>query len=189
MPRMETPFFFGYGSLVNRSTHDYTDAHGARVHGWRRTWRHVATRQVAFLTAYAAPGHTIEGLIAGVPGADWEALDQREFSYLREPADDVIHPLPAKPEVHIYHAPPHLHQPATDQHPVLLSYLDTVVQGYLREFGEEGVTRFFDTTDGWDAPIKNDRADPVYSRAQKLTPDERTLVDDNVHRIKIKTAS
>ena len=26
---------------------------------------------------------------------------------------------------------------------VLLSYIDVVVQGYLREFGEDGVARFF----------------------------------------------
>ena len=38
--------------------------------------------------------------------------------------------------------------------------------------------RFFDTTDGWDAPILNDRAAPIYGRHQALREDERTLVQD-----------
>jgi hypothetical protein len=58
-----------------------------------------------------------------------------------------------------------------------LSYIDVVVQGYLREFGEEGVARFFATTDGWDAPVADDRADPIYLRHQTLTRAERALVD------------
>lgn len=180
---MRSPFFFGYGSLVNRQTHEYGEAHRARISGWRRTWRHVATRKVAFLTAYPSPESSLDGLIAAVPGGDWAALDVRERSYLRETATGVIHTLPAPPEVHIYHAPPDLHAPASTSHPVLLSYLDTVVQGYLTEFGEAGVHDFFDTTDGWDAPIRNDRSDPVYPRHQKLGPSERALVDDTLNRV------
>jgi hypothetical protein len=49
-------------------------------------------------------------------------------------------------------------------HPVLLSYLDVVVQGYLQEFDEAGVAHFFDTTDGWDAPLLDDRTHPHYPR-------------------------
>ena len=52
-----------------------------------------------------------------------------------------------------------------------------VVQGYLREYGEEGVAHFFRTTDGWDAPIAGDRAAPRYSRHQTLSRFERQLVD------------
>ncbi|WP_010137298.1 hypothetical protein [Oceanicola sp. S124] len=51
------------------------------------------------------------------------------------------------------------------------------MQGYLDEFGEAGVARFFETTDGWGAPIRDDRAAPLYPRAQKLSPAERALVD------------
>lgn len=64
------------------------------------------------------------------------------------------------------------------QHPVLLNYLDVVVQGYLREYGAEGVARFFATTAGWDAPLLDDRASPIYPRHQRLAPAERALVDD-----------
>ena len=180
---MTHPFVFGYGSLVNRRTHDTHTTHPARLSGWRRTWRHVATREVAFLTVYPAPGHELDGLIAAVPDGDWEALDQREFSYLRETAEDVTHPLPEEADVQFYHAPPDLHAPASRLHPVLLSYLDAVIQGYLAEFGETGVRHFFDTTDGWDAPIRDDRTDPIYKRHQTLTPNERTLVDTELARV------
>ena len=69
---------------------------------------------------------------------------------------------------------------------MLLSYLDVVVQGYLREFGEQGVQRFFDTTDGWDAPVLNDRADPVYPRHRTLNEQERALVDDMLAERKVR---
>lgn len=45
------------------------------------------------------------------------------------------------------------------------------------EFGEAGVARFFATTDGWDAPILDDRAKPQYPRAQQLSSAETALVD------------
>ena len=62
-------------------------------------------------------------------------------------------------------------------HPILLSYLDTVVQGFLREFGEAGAARFFETTRGWGAGIQDDRDAPLYPRAQPTTLRERAIVD------------
>lgn len=175
---MTAPHFFGYGSLVNRQTHIYDAAHPASIEGWRRTWRHIAALDHAFLTATPAPGHRIEGLIAEVPGADWAALDEREMFYLRIPAEGVAHPLDTAPAVQIYHAPEHLNPEAESPKPILLSYLDVIVQGYLSEFGEDGVAGFFTTTDGWEAPVLNDRLAPRYPRHQRLTNAERALTDE-----------
>ena len=58
---MSDPFFFGYGSLVNRSTHDYPRATRARVRGWARSWKQTNLRKVAFLTAV---GGVIFGLMS-----------------------------------------------------------------------------------------------------------------------------
>ena len=174
---MRIPFFFGYGSLVNRRTHGHDEAHTARVRGWKRIWRHTALRPVAFLTAVPDPEVEIEGLIAGVPGADWAALDDREHAYDRVAAADVAHALDWRPDVNLYTIPPDKHRAPDRAHPVLLSYIDVVVQGYLDEFGEDGVRRFFETTAGWDAPVADDRADPIYSRHQALAARERKLVD------------
>ena len=167
---MNHNMFFGYGSLVNRATQDYPGVKRATVSGWRRAWRHTGTRKVAFLTAVPCPNTRIDGLLAEVPGGDWAALDTREWAYIRAPAE------PGR-GAQIYHIPADLHAAPSRTHPILLSYLDVVVQGYLNEFGEAGVARFFATTDGWEAPIINDRTAPQYPRAQQLSADETALVD------------
>lgn len=181
---MKDVFFFGYGSLVNRATHDYRQARAATLPGWRRAWRHTALRPVAFLTAEPDPVTTIEGLIAAVPGADWTALDAREAAYDRHPVcDDVRHDLSPRPPVSVYAIPQDRQRAPTEAYPVLLSYLDVVVQGYAREFGPEGVARFFATTTGWEAPILDDRASPVYPRHQQLTTAERAMTDAHLDRL------
>ncbi|MEL6586824.1 MAG: gamma-glutamylcyclotransferase family protein [Pseudomonadota bacterium] len=163
-----TPRFFGYGSLVNLTTHSYPQPKPMVIQGWARAWRHTPLRPVAYLTAVQRAGAQIEGVVAHVPNGDWAALDLREAAYLRAR-------LPEGPE--IYHIPEGHHGYPTERHPILLSYLDVVVQGYHRMFGAEGVARFFATTDGWGGPILDDRAAPRYPRHRSLTKQERGLVD------------
>ena len=62
---MQHKYFFGYGSLVNRATHDYGRSRPARLTGWRRIWRHTDLRPVAYLAAIPDPTCAIDGLIAG----------------------------------------------------------------------------------------------------------------------------
>lgn len=178
------PYFFGYGSLVNTATHDYMDAQPAQLHGWRRRWCHTALRDVAFLSVEPAPGAQIDGLIAAVPGADWQALDEREFAYDRLPAkNQVRHALPEHTEVSFYAVPSKAQNQGSRHHPILLSYLDVVVQGHLQVFGEGGVADFFASTRGWEAPILNDRKEPRYPRHQLLSASETQLVDDHLHQV------
>jgi hypothetical protein len=172
----QDPYFFGYGSLVNRATHAYPRAVRARAHGWVRIWQATTLRQVAYLSVTPAPGVEIEGLIAAVPGGDWAALDAREHAYARHPLAQLRHDAGPIGPVMIYQVEARHIAPA-GRHPILLSYLDTVVQGFLREFGTAGVARFFETTQGWDTGIVNDRTAPCYPRAQPTTGRERALVD------------
>lgn len=175
---MSNAFFFGYGSLVNRSTHIYTPAFPARASGWRRAWRCTVDREPAFLTVIPDASCEIDGLVAGVPGLDWAALDLRESNYDRLPASHcVTHCRGDSADVAIYSIPEASRQLPDDDHPVLLSYLDVVLQGYLMEFGRAGADRFVATTTGWDAPILDDRSSPRYPRAQTLKGDERDYVD------------
>ena len=183
---MSAPYFFGYGSLVNRKTHTYEDAHPARLRGWRRVWRHTNLRPVAYLTAVPDTSAEIDGLIAHVPNNDWDALDYRERAYDREPVcHAVTHPKTDPINIAVYTVPHGKHGTPTEEHPVLLSYIDVVAQGYLQEFGEAGVAHFFDTTAGWSAPILNDRANPIYPRYQSLSADETGLVDDHLRALKV----
>jgi hypothetical protein len=167
--------FFGYGSLVNRATHGYAPCLRAQLHGWRRVWVHVAARPVAYLSVEPAADISIAGLVAPVPGGDWAALDAREYAYARHPVTALAEGQPT--EAQVYAVPLNHANPPTAQNPILLSYLDAVVQGFLREYGHAGVAAFFDTTRGWDAPIDDDRAAPRYPRAQTLSAQERQLVD------------
>jgi len=181
---MADPYFFGYGSLVNLSTHDFPDPRPARLRGWRRAWRHTDLRPVAFLTAVPDASSVIEGMIAHVPRNDWVALDEREWAYDRIPAtESITHPLTHDVEIAVYAVPQHKHSEPTERHPLLLSYIDVVVQGYLRAFGPEGADRFFATTDGWEAPILNDRAEPRYPRHQQLSPSEKEFVDSRLQDV------
>lgn len=181
------PYFFGYGSLVNRATHDFTDPHPARLRGWCRAWRHTDLRPVAFLTAIPAPDIEIEGLVAHVPGGDWDALDQREWAYDRVSAtQSVSHPVRTQIDIAVYAVPESRHTAPTNRHPILLSYLDVVIQGYLREFGESGADRFFATTTGWDSPILDDRSAPRYPRHQKLTSDQTAFVNDRLATLRVR---
>ncbi|WP_093027952.1 gamma-glutamylcyclotransferase family protein [Ruegeria marina] len=175
---MPDPYFFGYGSLVNLSTHDFPDPRPARLKGWRRVWRHTDLRQVAFLTATPATDCEIDGMIAHVPNDDWAALDAREWAYDRVPVTDAVsHDLPHPAEIAVYAVAAERQSPPSTRYPILLSYIDVVVQGYLHRFGEPGVERFFATTGGWEAPIIDDRAEPRYPRHQALKPAETALVD------------
>lgn len=181
---MTAPYFFGYGSLVNRLTHRYGDIRPARLSGWRRVWRQTTYQPRPFLTVEPCEGVSIEGLIAHVPNDDWAELDYRERAYDRVPVNgSVNHDLTIAAEVATYTVPVGKHPEASAPHPILLSYLDVVVQGYLKEFGTEGVRAFFDTTAGWEAPIQNDRHDPVYPRHQRLSHEETRLVNSEIERI------
>ena len=177
------PYFFGYGSLVNRDTHVYHDAHPAALKGWRRAWVRSAAFDRVFLSVEPDADTTISGLIAAVPDADWSALDARETGYARLASGDAVsHRLSHAPQIAHYAVPTH-EQGATSRNTIILSYLDVVVQGFLREFGADGVAHFFDTTDGWDIPILNDRAAPQYPRHQTLTQAETSLVDQHLLRL------
>lgn len=175
---------------MNRDTHGFDGAQIATLKGWRRVWRYTTQREVAYLTVIPDPDSAIDGLIAPVPDRDWQALDYRERAYARvAAAHQVTHSLPYRPDIAVYAIPDGQHQTPTSQHSLLLSYIDVVVQGYLREFGPEGAARFFDTTDGWDAPIVDDRTAPRYPRHCTLDPAETALVDDHLTRLQASVFS
>lgn len=179
--------FFGYGSLVNTATHDYPNPRRANLRGWRRHWVPSNRRDLAFLTVQPDPDCTIQGLIADVSPLTWDDLDEREMAYTRKALTDQNLAQPNAHKTQMYRANPDFIAPhATGKH-VLLSYLDCVVQGFLREFGEDGVNSFFETTTGWEVKVQNDRHNPIYPRAQQLSKIETALVDAHISRLMIET--
>ena len=176
---MSDPAFFGYGSLVNLATHSYDDPRPAALPGWRRVWQRTNLRKAAFLSVAPCPDTVLHGVIARVPGADWVALDQREAAYQRHDVTVTVHHDGPKAPTAVYQVKP-AHLSDAQDHPILRSYLDVVVQGYLQVHGEAGVAQFFDTTDGWDMPVFDDRTAPLYPRHQVLTAAETALVDHHL---------
>ncbi len=169
--------FFGYGSLVNLATHDYRNPRKATAHGWRRQWVYASKREVSFLSVVRDPKTSIQGLVADVADIGWNALDKREVGYNRLSLSGLS-------GVQIYQADPEYVDPTAYEKPILLSYIDCVVQGFLTHFGAQGVAAFFDSTTGWERPVKDDRAAPIYPRAQRLSAAQTKLVDRHLERVK-----
>ena len=174
------PAFFGYGSLVNLATHRYAAPVPATLPGWRRVWRATDRRELSYLSVDPDPGCAIDGVIAGVPSADWAALDEREAGYTRV---DVTETLGAHRPTAVYRVSDAIVLGPDAPGGILLSYLDTVAQGFLQLYGEAGLARFFDTTEGWDTPVHDDRAAPRYSRYTGVPADQRALVDRHLSRL------
>jgi hypothetical protein len=166
--------FFGYGSLVNLRTHNYADPHPIQISGWRRKWVSSTLRDVAFLTATPCAHSTIQGMSASTQGIGWDALDEREEGYTRHPSPD--------PNLQLYVGRDDCIRTDIKQ-PILLSYLDCVVQGFHEHFGVDGVAAFFATTDNWDHPILDDRSAPLYPRSTQLSSAERDLVDNALGKL------
>ena len=176
---MTDPYFFGYGSLVNLSTHIYSDPYAAEIFGWRRTWKTTKDGKSALLSIRPSAEDVLFGLIARVPNGDWRALDEREIGYHRQDVTDVIFSEKFKPQicsVYIVSKPAERKKEANS--PILLTYLDVVLQGFLQIYGEQGPKDFFATTDSWDRPVLDDRSDPKYPRHQMLSKDETAMVND-----------
>lgn len=195
--------YFGYGSLVNRATltTGHVAAHRARLKGWRRTWRPRPQMETlpdmgaalslpdggtpALLTAHRAEGASIDGLLVIDFAVNLPGIDAREFRYHRREitlADlefesrDAAHGLGADVSLHVYEARIE-HPPASGPTPILRSYLDAVMQGFLREFGAEGLHRFVLETDAFHMPIHEDRAEPLYPRSVSLSVAEIALFE------------
>ncbi|MEM1236780.1 MAG: gamma-glutamylcyclotransferase family protein [Pseudomonadota bacterium] len=156
---------FGYGSLVNRRTHDFPAGVGT-LSGWQRVWVSLPDRPVAILSAEPAPGQ-IEGLYMDVSAEAQPDLDRREIEYdcLRLEDGSFVYSIPQKSIV-------------PEAKPILRSYLDVVMQGFETELGEASLTRFMATTVGWNLGILDDRATPIYPRAQVLTAEQTARYDD-----------
>lgn len=182
--------YFGYGSLVNRNTlrTRYVDAQPARLSGWRRCWRPRHSDDMSdgeqvssLLSARQHDGHAIDGLLVYDRVDNLRAVDEREARYDRVTVSlddlELDVPVPDDCPVYIYeaHTNTALYDPGD---PILQSYLDAVMQGFMHEFGETGVRHFLHSTDGFDRPVRSDRDDPVYSRAVELPNHQRELFDD-----------
>jgi hypothetical protein len=71
---------------------------------------------------------------------------------------------------------------ATRECPIWLSCVDCVLAGYFELGGPAAVEGFITSTTGWDGPLRDDRSAPLYSRAVKLTEEQRQAIDEALGR-------
>ena len=173
--------YFGYGSLVNRNTlrTDYLSVHRARLHGWRRHWQARSingevTNDIALLSIHRHPESVIDGMLVIDQEESLPSLDQREVEYERVHFDrseivflDEPQLIPQKMFVYVGNDLGSKHEDKQ----LIQSYLDAVLFGFYNEFGEEGVKRFFETSNGFSRPLIMDRNKPIYSRADRVPDD------------------
>ena len=188
--------YFGYGSLVNRNTRPALEqALPARLSGWRRSWTHRVGKggghnNCSSLTIDPADESTagIDGVLVRLPVADLPSLDAREAGYERLTVSMADVKLLAESEsgatapagndiIVVYRSLVDNRHPASVEFPILQSYIDCVMAGYLAVFGADGLQRFMHSTHGWHYPTQDDRAAPRYPRAVNVDCGQRTDFD------------
>lgn len=176
--------YFGYGSLVNRGTLPPEAVPvRATLRGFRRAWRAAslaAGRGVCALSVEPAEGAQIRGFLVREPADGLARLDAREHRYHRHRlpgARLVLGNGAVAPDFYLYRAQAPINRWGDAENPIWLSYLDCVLQGFYREWGEEGLAHFTASTDGWHVPVVDDRDSPAYVRARTLAPEERRAID------------
>ncbi len=126
-------YVFGYGSLVNASTHDFLAPSPARLNGWRRYWCQIEATDHAFLNIRRSDGDIIDGLLARVQPQQWPGLDAREAGYDRLSSVAAVYTgdhADHETACVVYAVPPIASPTRPCDVPILRSYLDVVLQGY-----------------------------------------------------------
>lgn len=187
--------YFGYGSLVNRNTRPSQEiAHSARLKGWQRVWDHRVSdpnrnKLCTSLSIEPAPIVAVEGVIVRLDRDKLPQLDERETGYDRLclPASDFDLPEELLRQmssegmadtIMVYRSQFPNRALADAGYPVLQSYVDCVMAGYLHRFGEEGVNAMVSSTRGWELSMHNDRADPFYPRSVEVSTADQQYFDD-----------
>jgi len=178
--------YFGFGSLVNRLTRPSGElAINARLNGWQRVWEHRVVggesgRSCTSLSVQPASGQAIDGVLVSLAPEQLPDLDKREAGYerLSLPATSFSASVKLNIDtVYVYRSLPTNRCVASHDYPILQSYIDCVAAGYDERFGRDGLKLMLQSTIGWENPILNDRAKPLYPRSVTLSSERLAQYD------------
>lgn len=169
---------FAYGSLLNKNTWSFeADIELVCLKGWIRQWRQIIQTDKGKICALSISPNlstSIEGILLNVDQSALLAINERETGYDKTlleyenfKAQRTNIQLSGK-SIITYTGSSETTAWANQKAPILLSYIDVVAKGYFDVFGWEGVNNFFESTQGWQLPILDDRKTPIYPRAQEL---------------------
>lgn len=177
---MSRHYILGYGSLISSESRAKTGETGqvwpVKLHGFERHWSIMSPEfGMSSVAVVKAEAKACNGVLIEVPEDQFALFDKREQGYQRTQLErEQLTPylddeLPDG-TYWIYHA-----QEVVEPHiecPIALSYVDVILSGCL-EHGDSFATDFLALTQGWRAPLHNDRLQPRYPRAQTNLSTER----------------
>lgn len=177
---MNRHYILGYGSLISSESRAKTGETGqvwpVKLHGFERHWSVMSPDlSMSSVAVVKADSKACNGVLIEVPEDQFPLFDEREKGYQRseiKPTQLASYLDELLPEgtYWVYHT-----DDVVEPHgecPIALSYVDVILSGCL-EHGDSFATDFLALTKGWRAPLKNDRPEPVYPRAQPHLSTER----------------
>lgn len=178
-------YIFGYGSLVNSKSRAETlnclrSVVAARISskfGYQRVWNYPAPGFTALGVVKSENPMSINGIIYIAHDDELKVWDDRETNYNRiEVPWDYVESvdwmqLPKEGKLWIY-IPKNVQLP-NKQYPLVQSYIDTCVSGFL-EYSEDFAIEFLHTTGGWSQFWLNDR---LLARRHWVHFKEHAIVD------------
>lgn len=177
---MERHYILGYGSLISSESRAKTGETGqvwpVKLHGFERHWS-VMTPELGMssVAIVKAEEKFCNGVLIEVAEDQFPLFDEREKGYQRAqiPKQQLqpYHDEPLPEGIYwAYHTQDVVHP--CHKFPITLSYVDVILSGCF-EHGDAFTTDFLSLTQGWHAPLINDRPTPVYPRAQPNLATER----------------
>lgn len=176
---------FGYGSLVNWRTRPPNEpANSFVIQGWQRYWGHcvsIEAGNVCALTIRPKVGQSVAGALVRTERQLLPALDDRERGYQRVHlvSENERPPVPGtvgSVDIFTYTSEPPMFRLGDAEYPIWCSYLECVLAGFVYVGGESAAQQFIETTEGWEAPILDDRATPKYPRYYALDGETKVIV-------------
>lgn len=194
----QAQYIVGYGSLMQeesrrRTSPDAGTVHAVEVKGFRRGWFARGRGPgpgTTFLGVVEDRESRLNAVMYGVDATELAATDRREASYCRlaVPAADVLvldaadRSAPAA-QRWIYVSPPAAVAAASDDYPIVQSYVDLFVSGCLEQEERFSLAGFaahcLATTSGWSRHWVNDR---VYPRRPFVFQPRARQIDELLER-------
>lgn len=156
---------FGFGSLVNKNSiqSSILAMKNSKILGYKRRWIEPFTVQGTVYRALgvveSGPFDFVHGVTIFVPKTTLQHLYTREASYRRLVVDAVDEYGNID-----YATTFETREAAPDEARIPISYVATVAEGFVDQYGANGLDKFIDNTDGWEHGIIDDSDDPVYPR-------------------------
>ena len=185
----------GYGSLLSKDSRErfsniHTTSLPVTVQGFERAWvtRSIQEKQTyvgavtkssSQLNAQLIPTDINPSLKEREKDYRFVKVNLQDIAFVNEGLDNLCLSYDALEQLSFWICETLDCVPPSLDFPVNQSYVDTCLSGCLEHGGVEEAKAFFATTQLWEHPRSNDRKNPQYPRAAKVSRD----IQDEIDRI------